>query len=398
MIHSDIQFDVARGSMLATLDIPREQWSEDITETIRTLGGLLLVQEFPFKRGDFVLLRAEGLTRDDCSQVGRLALAATRLEAGEPMPLRSAMLHRLHILGVGPPYLAYFRAQRFRDLHDLRMEIGSPRAESPRGHFDDWPIHKYVSKASKLANQLKRRPTPADYNALAEGGEFPTFRVLREKISIRELHASIGFPDTRCMDSEDCIEFAADIVQANGVQKFGLPTISIIAARKRGPSYKTLLRPFDSWDDFKCQVLERVAQRQQIHQAKLERYRDMIPAEFFPQGLADNRLIRLGAKLELVNALAPSDWSEVQRIEVAAMRLRDLTQMLTKANHRLSDVYIEQEAIRLRLADDIWWPVQVAKKRLVVRNCELDAWRRNYQEKRGSRGKQTSPVQSRLAA
>lgn len=353
---------------------------------IHHLGELLLCEEFPFKKGDFPLLRAEGVGREECIALGKIAVGAICEAADESPPLSLHMLGRLYILGLGIYPYTYYHGGRLRSFEELWRLTGSPEGHT-FGRFDRWGVRQFRKLAENVEAQVGKKPTKVDYIAYAaEHPRSPGLGIINEKVDgVSRLNELIGYPAVKDWVDEDYIMFGVNFVEVNGTEKLTKATIDILSERQRGPSYSSLKVHFSSWENYKKLVQQHIIDTK-LH---VSRYRTAatsgdLPAEYAQ--LSDNELLQRGARFELINELAPDLSSEYKQVLANRSRADNFAASFAKliARFNLPRVaagVVELEAKRMGLDEFIWPRAARYRDHISVSDEELAERRRIHAKK-----------------
>jgi hypothetical protein len=365
----EIFFDTAGGGVMSLID---ETVNDNIQSQLQpvTLGSLLLSEHFPFQVGDYPVEQVDGWTRQECLNLGSLALMAMKQETGEHIPINTQVLKRLHTLGLGPYPFTYIRAGgRFTDMRAYRAAVGSLRGE--RDNYADWTPQKIIERAREIDARVDGKPKNSDYSEARRKGDFPSRPTITRIVGgIGMLNEHLGYPDVPSWNDDDLINFGVHFVELNGVEMLKRASIDLLSSQSRGPSYSWIHVKFQGWGKYKEKVQEKI----QARAAQLDRYRDYINNGTMPKEsaeLSDDELRHIGAVFDVLGTLFP-DLPAIGKRKIARATSYD---MLINAIKRfrgdslITAAELEVTAEYLGLFDDIF-PKSYPYKEFITINDE----------------------------
>lgn len=366
------------------VEIAADAIPEDIDPRWQNYGRLLLAkaEDFPYKVGEFTLLRAQedGITRRKCIRIGKTALRAMEMEAGKPVALTSGILDRIYALGLGYETRAYFRSNRFKDMPAFRRAIGSPN-RLPDNSFDRWSPNRFRQAAAEVEALKGGKPTEKDYLKYAETHTyFPGLRVIERLVGgIGSLNELLGYPDVKKWGDEDYINFGVHFVAVNGIEKFKTEAIDVLSNRKRGPGLTRIREYFGTWSKYKQNVLDKIAETESL----IVDYRKQIETGDLPAKwaeLSDEELLLRGSRMRVINRLAP-ELGEYEKNKTASLaQYKSFAPSFVYYAQKQEVAYltegeVEADAISVGLFNVIWPETPCYLPYIEVTDNELDKLR-----------------------
>jgi hypothetical protein len=345
-------FDTQQGNLF---EVSSDVEYSGINSRFVRLGQLLLAKEFEFQRGDFPLRPGGDWDREQCEEIGKVAVSELITISGKPVQVTSRMFDRLYILGLGPSRKK--RDGLYGNQEELQAAIGSPIVYR-RGVFDNWTPKRFQTEAAIIEARVGGKPGVEDYEAAAATGSFPRRRIVTRLMgghdSVSEL---LGYPNVAAMSDNDFIEYGRHYWMRNGVDKFIELGFTLVAQRERGPSVSAIQAQFGTIANFKGEVRQRILERKE----KLETYRFQIAKGTLTESCAalpDDELLQRGARMELINKITPRLLPRSKRGLANCRKAEDFAETFIAAvedeNKYVTAGFIETEAERLGLDRYIW--------------------------------------------
>ncbi|PLS81708.1 hypothetical protein CYG49_01550 [Candidatus Saccharibacteria bacterium] len=384
---SEFWIDTRTGDQLVGEAAIAARLEESAPGDLVPVEDLLIAKELPFSKDDFDKQSPEGWTRSDYITLGKWTLSRLK-RAGTANPkVRSKVLKRLYVLGIGPEYKNYDSGGGFDTIAEFQSEVGSLLSYSPKGHFDNWTIRDFVNHAQRVEAELGRKPELEDYEEYASRDvNSPSFYIIRQHVTIGELNEYLGYPNTKKWSHGQFVEYGVCLAELYGFESLNRALIIALSKqpRQRGPSYTSIIAEFDhKWDSFKAEVNERLEEKQKQRQCLLNLYQQRLAASEFPasfQNLSDDELMAVASRYTLIEELGIGVFGQERERFSHILKPHYFVATLLRTRPRLTYQEIEEKADELGLTDVIWTNEEY-KEFLKIPESEIEKARQEQNRK-----------------
>lgn len=291
-------------------------------------------------------------------QYGRWLGAVLDLDFENGDRLMDYMIDRASHLDIGPSDKVLYTNDEIKSYRGYHRLLGSV----PRRPFEDMTKWELIEQARSLARVHGRLERPV-LAALARKGLFVGEKFIRSRLgSMTLLHEYSGKPSPRGWTKDDFLDWGVAFFDQNPDAEINKSSISELSKRKVGPSMWSIADNFDGITDFREQVKQERAIRQQEEQERRDRRRleikhaveqGIIPEALFAETSEDNHPRIYG--LYIIAKECFGIKNEEELIRIASTQNPNMAARYIAGNSPEFTVCdVEESAERLDLFDDIW--------------------------------------------
>lgn len=301
--------------------------------------------------------------------------------------LTRTVLDNIAASGLGPD--SQVPKRRFGSRHRFQAAVAAPdHSAHLQDPYTGWSRQRRVRYLARIEKSVRRAPTEADVIRRHEVGEGPSLRSLTTATPLRELREELGYPNVHAWDKDDAVDWGVDVRRANAGEQLCWIHVDILGAKRRGPSYRYILKTFGSWAIYRDAVNAAFQQKGVSYEAQVEGYRDEVNSSYDLMSwreIDDKSLLRNMGCLRVIQQIIPHT-TESELVKQIGADNFSLIKTIKRYNPTISKDDIELNAETLGVYDDIW-PSSLYMKRLYVSPDELAVVRAREADKTRARKK-----------
>jgi len=382
IVVTEFWYDTGPGKLIVGYDAYLARLTQGCID-LTPLPDLVRDPNFPYLNGDFERLDTAEWTRQDYINFGHWALSIVQNPEETVNPVSALTrdhLDRFRILGLGPG--AYALRREFGPLWRFREALDMHAGKANR-RYADWSLQDFSNYTARIAREIRRKPTEADFADFHRRGLGPHFSEIQQRVrgGIRRLNDSVGYPDITDWQPEDYIYWGVNVMKANEDQQLTEPMLYTLSRKKRGPSARTIANHFGNLTPFYWQVEEAHAASKQAEEKRTAEKlteifalteSDVLPTDVLQ--LEPNRQLAILGQWSVARHCLPH--LPPERLSgLATVRGSRFITELKKAGRSVRTVDIELAALQLGYSDDLW-PLDGWLRTLKVSKAELERARR----------------------